>query len=171
MMEFRFAVSDDISEINKITEQAKSQLRMLNTDQWQKGYPSEEVWREDIKNNMAYVAVENGSILGVFAFQTTDDVSYGEIEGEWLTDTPYASIHRVCVADRAKGKGVAGEIFRHGFIMAKALGFKSVRIDTHQDNVPMQRALIKSGFRKCGKITLMDGCEKGDPRVAFEYVL
>lgn len=171
-MEFIIAESRHLEEMCRITEEAKAQLRRLGLDQWQKGYPSREVWEEDIKNQMAWLAVEDGKVLGVFAFQTTPDVSYSELlDGAWLTDTPYASMHRVCVSDDSKGKGVAGQMFAHGFAMAKALGFASARIDTHPGNLPMQRALKKAGLEACGNLRLKGGCEDGDPRIGFEKIL
>lgn len=80
-------------------------------------------------------------------------------------------MHRVCVAEEAKGKGVAGKMFAHGFRMAETLGFSSVRIDTHPGNIPMQRALGKAGFERCGEIHLAGGPEKGSLRIGFEKIL
>lgn len=170
-MEFVIAKEADLEAMCKITAQAKAQLRRLGLDQWQKGYPSKEVWEQDIIDEMAWLAVEEGQVLGVFAFQTTPDVSYGEIEGNWLTDGVYASMHRVCVADESKGKGVAGKMFAYGFEMARKLGFSAMRIDTHPGNLPMQRALTKAGFKACGTIYLKGGCEDGDARIGFEALL
>ena len=170
-MEFMIARKEHLEEMCRITDEAKAQLRRLGLDQWQKGYPSREVWVNDIAEEGAWVAVENGRVLGVFAFQTTPDVSYGEIDGAWLTDAPYASMHRVCVSDDCKGKGVAGKMFAHGFALARQLGFASMRIDTHPGNLPMQTALKKSGFVPCGNLRLKGGCEDGDPRIGFEYIL
>lgn len=170
-MEFILARAEYLEEMCRITAEAKAQLKSLGLDQWQKGYPSREIWEEDIRTQMAWLVVEENKILGVFAFQTTPDVSYGEIDGKWLTDGEYASMHRVCVSDDSKGKGVAGKMFAHGFAMAGNLGFPSVRIDTHPGNLPMQRALGKAGFLPCGTIYLKGGCEDGDARIAFEKVL
>lgn len=80
-------------------------------------------------------------------------------------------MHRVCVADGCKGKGVAGQMFAKGFDLAREMGFPAVRIDTHPENFPMQRALAKAGFHPCGQIHLVGGCEDGDLRIAFEKVL
>lgn len=170
-MDFILAKSEHLEEMCRITTEAKAQLRRLGLDQWQKGYPSREIWEEDIRNQTAWLATENGKILGVFAFQTVLDPSYGEIDGAWLTDGAYASMHRVCVSDESKGRGVAGQMFAKGFSMARSLGFGSVRIDTHPGNLPMQRALKKAGFSPCGMITLKGGSEDGDARIAFEKIL
>lgn len=171
MMEFRTASMEYIDRMCEITEDAKRQLRGMGLDQWQKGYPSREVWLKDIQDGCTYLAVDDGEVQGIFAFQTTPDPSYEEIDGVWLTDGAYASMHRVCVADGCKGKGVAGQMFAKGFELAREMGFPAVRIDTHPENFPMQRALAKAGFRPCGQIHLVGGCEDGDLRIAFEKVL
>ena len=55
--------------------------------------------------------------------------------------------------------------------MLKEKGVKNIRIDTHPDNLSMQRALAKNGYTFCGKITLCSGSEAGDPRFAYQKVL
>ena len=170
-MEFVIARPEHLEDLCRITDEAKAQLKALGLDQWQKGYPSREVWVRDIDVGCTWLAVEGQRVLGAFAYQTAPEPSYDEIDGAWLTDTPYASFHRVCVSDDAKGRGVAGALFAHGFALARAQGFASVRIDTHAGNRPMQRSLEKAGFRLCGGIILKDCVEAGDPRIAYELIL
>ena len=74
-MDFILAKPEHLEEMCRITTEAKAQLRRLGLDQWQKGYPSREIWEEDIRNQTAWLAAENGMILGVFAFQTVPDPS------------------------------------------------------------------------------------------------
>ena len=170
-MEFILAQEKHLEEMCRITAEAKAQLKKLGLDQWQSGYPSREIWEEDIRRKDAWLAVEGDQVLGVFAFQIGPDVSYGEIEGQWLTDGEYAAMHRVCVSDGCKGKGIAGQMFAFGFERAEKLGYGSVRIDTHPGNAPMQRALKKAGFVPCGTIRLRAGAEKGAARIGFERIL
>jgi len=170
-MEFIVAVPEHLDRMCAITEQAKRQLQSLGLDQWQQGYPSREVWQKDIEEGSTYLAAEEGEVLGIFAFQITPDPSYKVIDGKWLTDGEYASMHRVCVADGCKGKGIAGKMFAYGFELAKRAGFKAVRIDTHPGNIPMQKALGKAGFCPCGEIRLVGGCEDGHLRIGFEKIL
>ena len=42
-MEFILAKSEHLDSMCEITNQAKTQLKSLGLDQWQKGYPSKEV--------------------------------------------------------------------------------------------------------------------------------
>lgn len=44
---------------------------------------------------------------------------------------------------------------------------KSIKVDTHRDNLSMQALLKKNNFKYCGIIFLEDGAE----RIAFEKVL
>ncbi len=59
------------------------------------------------------------------------------------------------------------------YVAERALSEKlhSIRIDTHQDNKPMLRALEKAGFSRCGTIRLIGGLENGQLRVAFEKIV
>ena len=70
---------------------------------------------------------------------------------------PYGVIHRV--ASNGVTKGVTRAAFSYGL---ERSGY--VRIDTHEDNKPMQGALKKFGFRECGVIHL----ERGAERIAFD---
>ena len=98
--------------------------------------------------------------------------SYGVIDGAWLTSTAnYAVVHRVGVAPEAKGRGVAGTMLNFACAKAAQMGLASVRIDTHADNKPMQRALQKAGFVSCGVITLVEGNDAGAQRIAFEKLV
>ena len=171
-MEFITARPEHLEDMWRITLDAKAQLKGLGLDQWQKGYPSLEVWQQDFVDETGLLAVEDGQVLAACAYLTTHDPSYTTIDGAWLTGDirAYGSLHRVCVADQAKGKGVAGKLFAHAFAITKAAGLPSVRIDTHPGNLPMQKTLAKNGFMRCGIVIL-----PGDPavrgsreRVAFE---
>ena len=170
-MEFVRAKTEHIDTILAMAEQATAQLKRMGVDQWQRGYPNREVWLKDIEKGAAWLAVEDGKVLGTMSFLTEPEEAYAKIEGAWLADVPYASLHRVCVADESKGRGVAGKLFEHGFSLAREHGAASVRIDTHRDNAPMNRAIAKAGFTYCGVIRLVGTEENGNERVAFEMLL
>ena len=170
-MEFITAKIAHLDEMCNIVDEAKAQLKRLGVDQWQKGYPNRESWQGDIDSQTAYLAVENDEIVGAFMLLTKNEPSYDIINGKWLSDAPYASLHRVCVSDSAKGRGVAGKMFAEGCRLAKEFGLDSMRIDTHPENKSMLRAIEKFGFTKCGIIRIKGSSEDGDERVAFEKLI
>ena len=131
-----------------------------NKDQWWDGYPPRDLILQDIENGESYVVDENGEILAVFLYKHGIDPTYINIEnGAWLNDEPYGVIHRIAV--KAKGRGIASFVFDTVYSWCK-----NVRIDTHEDNEPMKRALAKNGFEYCGIIHIANG----DRRIAFQRI-
>ena len=129
-----------------------------NPDQWSKIYPSEESIRQDIKDGISYVCEKDGEIVAVFMYKEGVDPTYVKIyDGQWLNDKPYGVIHRIAV--KYPGQGIIDYCISYCFELCKNL-----KIDTHTDNIPMQKALAKRGFKYCGIIYI----ENGDPRIAFQ---
>ena len=148
----------DIMEIYAIARQFMKQAG--NPTQWADTYPTQETVREDIRLGQSYVCVLDGRVQAVFAMIPGDDPTYQVIQGAWLNDAPYNAVHRV--ASRGEVKGVASQVLSWAL---ETCG--NVRIDTHDDNLPMQRVLEKNGFVKCGRIWVEDG----SPRIAYQKTL
>ena len=89
-------------------------------------------------------------IGGVFYFHREEDPDYQTIDGSWLNDRPYAVVHRVATAPGTKG--VATFCLNWAYEQ-----FPNMKIDTHDDNIPMQHLLVKLGFTCCGHTTLQNG--------------
>ena len=160
-MIIRKTTARDVAAAEKIYQDARVFMRKTgNPTQWNKEYPNRDSILSDIEGGVGYVCEEEGEILAVFMFSVGRDKTYDIIyDGAWLNDAPYAVIHRIAVADSAHGKGVAGFCFQECFAR-----FPNLKIDTHRDNIPMQRALARAGFERCGIIHL----ENGEERVAFQ---
>ncbi len=158
-MLIRKTVEKDLVQIGAIYENAKKFMRKTgNPNQWNSERPNIETAREDMENGVGYIAEENGEILAVFMFSQDEDSTYAKIyDGTWLSDAPYGVIHRIAVAKQ--GQGIIGVCIDECFARCHNL-----RIDTHRDNLPMQRALLKHGFEYCGVIHL----ENGDERLAYQ---
>ena len=156
----RPAEEADLPRILEIYSEARAYMRANgNASQWSGAYPGEEIVRADLAEGRSYVVDEGGELLGVFCFFCGDDPTYAKIDGAWLNDAPYGVIHRIAVGANAHRKGVASRCF--AFAMERC---GNLKIDTHADNLPMQHALAKNGFRHCGTIYL----ENGDPRLAYQ---
>lgn len=145
----------------EIFEQAKGVMRSDgNFGQWTGGYPSVEVLKADMERGSSYVISDSSSeIVGTFAFIPGIEPTYNYIEGKWLTDGPYATIHRL--ASGPESHGIARECFDWCWSRVQNL-----RIDTHADNSIMQHCILKYGFTYCGVIYLANG----DPRLAYQKI-
>ncbi|MBR0439091.1 MAG: GNAT family N-acetyltransferase [Clostridia bacterium] len=149
----------EISELDRLYEISKSASKVLgerHVDQWQGDEaPRREEFRELILNGDGYVLTdEESEIIGFAAIIEGPDESYAVIDGKWLTEAPYCAVHKVMTDPAFRGKGFSKELFKNVFEVAKKKGYSSVRIDTHKDNLVMQKALRKVGFTYCGTIFL-----------------
>ena len=160
-MIIRLAELREKDEILSIYDSARVFMRESgNPNQWAGKYPDEDTVLRDIEKEKLYVCTENNDILAVFFYTVGIDHTYLKIyEGKWVNDKPYGVIHRIAVSDKARGKGVAKVCFDFAYDKCG-----NVRRDTHRDNIPMQRALEKNGFTRCGIIYLANG----DERVAYQ---
>lgn len=162
-MKIRKTEEKDIKKILEIYNFAREFMKKNNNpSQWADGYPSEETIRDDMKKEVSYVVEdEQKEVCATFAFIIGDDPYYSYIEnGSWTKDEEYGIIHRI--ASNGKIKNITKEALK--FALKK---ISYIRIDTHKDNLPMQKAILSNGFRKCGIIYVRNN----SPRIAFDFSL
>ncbi len=144
----------DLDEMAKIYASARAFMRASgNHNQWKDDRPDMNEVRRDILSGHSYVIEENACMVAVFSALPSPDPTYSYIKGAWLNDLPYYVIHKIAKKDATPG------------ILKTAVSFclekaSDVRIDTHEQNLPMQRALSHLGFVYCGIIYLADGQER-----------
>ena len=158
----RKANTADLPKINEIYEEARGFMRANgNPNQWVDGYPRQEVLEGDIARGELYAMVSDDDVIyGVFMLHYGKDPTYAVIEnGAWLNDSDYATIHRIA------SNGTHSGIYHEAVEFART-HYLHLRVDTHADNKPMQRAIKRENFTYCGVIHL----ENGDPRFAYEWV-
>lgn len=171
MITFRHSATVDVDAMDKIIKDAVRGLGAQGIPQWQKGYPNRELLVADIGNKIGYVLTDHDRVVALCAVTFAEEPAYLHISnGSWLTgdNASYATIHRMAVDAGLRGKGYASLLFSSVEDLAVQKGMESIRIDTHEQNLSMQKALEKSGFIRCGNITLCGGPEDGDPRIAYE---
>lgn len=158
-MIFRKATEKDTEECLAIYASARAFMRASgNPTQWSGEYPGRADIEKDLVLGYAYVVEDGGKVVGVCHFHIGDDPTYEVIEGgEWLNADEYGVIHRIAVKERRRG--VARFIYDECFSR-----IPNIKIDTHEDNLPMKRSLEKAGFTYCGIIYVLDH----EPRVAYQ---
>lgn len=152
---------EDIERVMEIYAAAKVYMdKTGNPTQWKKGYPDRGMIAEDISLGRSYVCESDKGIHGVFAFIIGEDDTYRNIyEGKWEYNMPYGTIHRI--ASDGSGRGVFNRAFE---FCREQISY--LRIDTHKDNVVMQRLIEGKGFKRAGVIYVADGTA----RIAYEYI-
>lgn len=157
----RKAETGDMPRMEEIYARARAfMVRTGNPNQWGTTHPPKTRLERDIAEGNLYVITAGNEIHGVFAFLVGEDPTYRMIyHGAWRSERPYGTIHRVA------GDGSGGIL--HTAVEFAGQRCDYLRIDTHQDNTVMQRAIKKQGFQKCGTILTDDGT----PRIAYDLIL
>ena len=159
-MNVRNANMSDLDKIMTIYRIAQEfMINNGNPTQWGLEYPARDLILSDIANNRCKVIEDESGIHAVFALFDGIDPTYVNItDGEWLNEEPYLTIHRIASDGKAHG------IFVFALDYCKDLT-DNIRIDTHQNNLIMQKLIERNGFIKCGIIYVGDGT----PRIAYQW--
>lgn len=158
-MKIRLAERGDMNRIREIYSGARAFMAASgNPTQWGAHYPPDDLIEYEIGQKRLYVLEEGACVHGVFSFYPGPDPDYVRLEeGAWRSDAPYGVIHRV-----------AGDGTVHGIVDAVVRFcwgcIPHLRIDTHRDNLVMQRCIERNGFQRCGTIRHPDG----SARIVYE---
>ena len=157
-MTIRKTTLSDLTQVMAIYTGAQARMEAAGNPQWPRGWPSEERVHADIDAGESYVMEDGGDMVAVFMLQLGDEPTYAVIEdGAWLDDEPYGTLHRIASNGTARG------------VLQAALEYcesvsPNMRVDTHETNLPMQHALEKLGYVRCGIVHMADG----SPRIAYQ---
>ena len=162
---FRHATMQDYPQMERIYAHARELMaRNGNPTQWGNTFPRPEVVRDDIANHRTILLVDDAGgherILAQFAVCPGLDPTYGSIEGAWLDDDAYVTIHRIASSGlvRHAARDCIEWALKH---------YGNVRVDTHPNNKAMQHVLESSGFARCGLIQLIDR-DEDTTRIAYQ---
>lgn len=159
-MIIRKTLDTDLNEVLHLFANARKFMEENgNKTQWVNGYPQKSVLEKDILKGHSYVCIDQEKIVGTFYFAIENDPTYSKIDqGSWLNDAPYGVVHRITTDRSTKGIGA----FCINWCLSQ---WDNIRVDTHENNVPMDRLLQKCGFSKCGIIYIANG----DERIAYHF--
>jgi GNAT superfamily N-acetyltransferase len=167
-MELRKALLDDIPKIMMIIKDAQAFLKQQGIDQWQNNYPNLETITSDIQRDYGYVLLVDNRILAYGAIIKGIEPTYAMIEaGAWLNNDPYVVVHRLAVDSAHRGQKIASCFIAETIKLSKKWSVYNLRIDTHKDNVIMQKMIMNNEFSYCGIIYLASG----DQRLAYQKEL
>jgi predicted GNAT family N-acyltransferase len=167
-MEFRKAVEANVDSIMKIIKQAQYYFKEKGINQWQNNYPNVEVISNDVAEKNSYVLLQNNEVVATAVVSFNGERTYESIyEGEWISNKEYAVVHRIAVDNNYKGLGLSSQIIKNVEELCIEKGVFSIKVDTHEQNLSMQKLLRKNKFEYCGIIYLEDNSK----RIAFEKIL
>lgn len=161
-MDIRLAKISDIDEILVVLKEV---VKHNPCTKWNSNYPNRDIITNDINNKDLYILIANEEIVGSVVLNSEEDINYNKVS--WDKKGEALIIHRLFTSPKYAGKGYGKFMIEKCKEIARELEYDSIRLDTHQDNLPAQKLYEKLGFNNKGKIEL-DGmpCEF----YVYEYI-
>ncbi|MCI9310038.1 MAG: GNAT family N-acetyltransferase [Lawsonibacter sp.] len=115
---------------------------------WQRGvYPTQVDFHRAIQAGTLYLGELEGRLAAGMILTQGTDKTYGE--PPWRVDAPdekTAVIHTLGVSPAFSGRGLALQMIEGAAALAREKGWKALRLDVLEDNVPAQRLYQRAGF-------------------------
>lgn len=126
MLSIRKTKLVDLDKLKLVFDYARNTMRENgNPTQWGSDRPGINLIINDINNGESYVVENDGEIVATFACIEGIEPTYIDIDGKWLNDDEYLTIHRI--ASNGKVKGIFDFVI--DYVSKKN---KDIRIDTQQ---------------------------------------
>ena len=167
----RKAEEQDLQPILAIVSDARQLLARFHVDQWQGEYPAAEDFERDIARQECYVVLHGSEIAGMFTLSTEDEPGYAAItDGKFTPGIRACVLHRSALAAKYRGTGMSRYMSECIDALARTLGLRCIRTDTHKKNKGMQKFLTANGYRYRGNV-LVEECGHDPARQAFEKIM
>ncbi|TVT40166.1 GNAT family N-acetyltransferase [Hymenobacter setariae] len=144
-----------VADLPAIVALVRDVVPLMNASgnfQWTAEYPNAAVFEKDIAQNHLWVAELTGQVIGIAALTQDQDAEYAD--ADWDATEPALVTHRLAVSPQAQGLGVAQALLQQAEHEARALGLRTLRVDTNSENAATQRLFPKLGYRFAGEIKL-----------------
>lgn len=147
----RKAELSDISTIMKIVKSTIKVMHEENNPQWDELYPTEEIFKNDIKVGELFVYTDEGKVQGFICISPEKESEY--TMGSWRESKTALVIHRCAVATGVRGKGIASQFLELAENLAIHKKYNYVKSDTYITNKKMNDFFLKKGYTFCGEMT------------------
>jgi ribosomal protein S18 acetylase RimI-like enzyme len=147
-MTLRPATHADLPELRAMYLAAVRALHAAGIDQWSEDYPAGAL-DEDIERGWLFVAQDEDGIVAAVALNDRADVWH---EGLVWTSERAMVVHRLVVASRAQGKGIARRVMLWAHEYAHANGYAWMHLDTNVANRSAMELYHRLGYRDVGRL-------------------
>ncbi len=131
-------------------------MRAAGIDQWDEHYPARSDFEADWRSGSLYLCQLGERLVGCAVLNAEADPGYADVP--WgLHDAPIGIIHRLVIDPSWQGRGLATGVMRQLEERARAIGFRTLRLDAFSRNPGAVRLYEKLGYRRAGPIRFRKG--------------
>lgn len=148
-LKYRTAEESDIDSICGLVGRVIDSMEKNKIFQWDKVYPSREVFAEDISKGELFVGTLDGDIAVLYTINRECDGAYDKCRWKY-TDCEYRIIHRLCVDPKYQNRGIAKNTLKHIEKELKEASVDAIRLDVFSNNPSALALYLNSGYKKAG---------------------
>lgn len=153
------AIMSNLGAIKQLADKTRKHMLSIGLQQWLGDYPALIDFQADLEKNGLYVFKKNNQIYGSISILEENDPAYQAIT--WSNQEALV-VHRLFVDPDHQKEGLGKALF--AFAQSMALNNnKSLKVDTHPDNLRMQLLIKKMGFEYKGYLASIH-------RYAYEWL-
>jgi GNAT superfamily N-acetyltransferase len=117
--------------------------------QWDENYPNASEITANVNNSEVWVAMQGSEIVGTITLNQFESPEYKSIH--W-SNSSFIVVHRLAVASKHQGKGVARELmdFTENYCFINSI--QSIRLDTYSVNNRNLKFYYNRGYEKIGEV-------------------
>lgn len=157
----KLASKVDLAIVANLASVVRTDMLNSGLNQWLGNYPAYENFYEDFLKEGLYVYFADKTIIGSISILPENDEAYKEVI--WESDNALV-VHRILVNPNYQGQGIGKELINFSIQKGLNEGYSAIKIDTHPDNLKMQKMLKTLGFIYRGYLASIN-------RLAYELVL
>lgn len=151
----------ELDELVVLAKAVKKAMLSEGLQQWIGDYPNYDVFLKDYEKHGLYGYYLDDRLIAAIAILPENDLAYQEVK--WDSDKALV-IHRIMVNPLFQKMGIAKKLFDYAIGMVKDLDYQAIKIDTHPDNIKMQKLVESYSFVYRGYLSSIN-------RLAYELVV
>jgi ribosomal protein S18 acetylase RimI-like enzyme len=164
-LSIRKGMFEEVSTLLQLTRDCISTMRAAGIEQWDEVYPDAGVIARDLAAGTLEVLDEGAGIIACITIDRNMDPLWKDLDWDGAGD-PAAVVHRLMVHPAQQGRGLAKEFMLHAETVARAMGCRSIRLDSFLQNPAAMALYSRLGYRRTGTAMMRKG-----PFAGFEKLL
>jgi GNAT superfamily N-acetyltransferase len=150
------ATIQDVPDLLTLVNDCVAAMRAAGIEQWDEIYPNANNLTADIAASTLDVLRVGGVIVACITVDQNDDPMWHDLN--WSADSePAAAVHRLMVHPSQQRRGLAKQLMLHAEVVARAKGYRSIRLDTFLQNPAAMALYPRLGYRPTGTAMMCKG--------------
>lgn len=146
MLTIRLATFDDIAQIMLLVRRVTDLLNKQGNYQWDKDYPQQSVFEQDIWHKTLFVAYQKQQLVGIVCINTQQPQEYMDLD--WQSKSPdFYVIHRLAVDPLYQMSGIGKALLHFADQHALLNNKRYIKLDTFEGNEIANSLFQKHGYQ------------------------